>query len=100
MSDNTTVGCIFVENVRAARRDLVRFLLFGLTRHRRKSISVHATAPGAALTPDTHKLLRALAPLVLGILTLKLLFEFWIGFAPENRQVLGYLHRSITWREH
>jgi hypothetical protein len=40
------------------------------------------------------------APVVLWILALQLLFEFWIGFTPENRQVFSNLHRAVTRREH
>jgi hypothetical protein len=31
---------------------------------------------------------------------LDLLFEFRIGFTPEERQVLGHLHRPVARREH
>ena len=43
---------------------------------------------------------RMSAPFMLGILALQLLFEFRIGFTPEKCQVLGNLHRPVTWREH
>jgi len=35
------------------------------------------------------------APVVLGIPALDLLFEFRIGFTPEERQVLGDLHQRL-----
>jgi hypothetical protein len=36
---------------------------------------------------------------MLGIPALELLFEFRVGFTPEERQVLGHLHRSVARRE-
>ena len=38
------------------------------------------------------------APVVLGIFALRFLFEFRIGFTPEERQVLGDLHRAVARR--
>jgi hypothetical protein len=38
------------------------------------------------------------APLVLRISALQLLFEFRIRFTPENCEILGNLHREVTWR--
>jgi hypothetical protein len=42
----------------------------------------------------------ASAPFMLRISALQFLFELRINFTPEDRQVLGNLHRAVIWREH
>lgn len=37
---------------------------------------------------------------MLRIFALQFRFELRIGFTPEIRQVLGDLHRAVTWRKH